>query len=131
MTRKPVVCDANSTVTEAAEIMRDRDIGDVLVERDGRLTGIVTDRDIVVRALATGNDPRRMPLGDIVSGKVTAVKPSDSVEMALQLMRDNAVRRLPVVEDGRAIGIVSIGDLALERDEKSALSEISAAKPNN
>jgi CBS domain-containing protein len=110
--------------------MRKADIGDVIVMANGQICGIVTDRDIVVRAVAEGWDPATTELADICSQDLTTVSPSDSIDRAVQLMRQKAVRRLPVVENGRAVGIVSIGDLALERDPQSALSDISAAPPN-
>jgi CBS domain-containing protein len=131
MTSDPVVCSATATLTDAAREMRDREIGDVLVERDGALCGVVTDRDIVIRAVAVGADPNVARLGDICTRELITVSPSDSVRDAVDLMRKNAVRRLPVVDEGEAIGIVSLGDLAVERDPDSALSDISAAPPNN
>jgi CBS domain-containing protein len=84
----------------------------------------------VVRILAEGRDPAATTLADISSHDLTTVSPEDSVEQAVQLMREKAIRRLPVVEDGRPVGIVSLGDLAVERDPDSALGEISAAPPN-
>jgi CBS domain-containing protein len=111
--------------------MRANDIGDVIVVDDnGKLTGIVTDRDIVVRVVAEGRDPRATRLGDIASRELTVLAPDDPVERAVELMRERAIRRLPVVEQGKPVGIVSIGDLALDRDPDSALADISAAPPN-
>jgi CBS domain-containing protein len=92
--------------------------------------GIVTDRDIVVRGVADGRDPNTVQLGDVLSGDLTAVSPNDSVDHAVQLMRQKAIRRLPVVEAGRPVGIVSLGDLAMERDEGSVLADISEEPPN-
>lgn len=130
MTPNPMTCAATATVAEAAQLMRDGDVGDVLVERDGTVCGIVTDRDIVVRAIAEGLDPKDVTLAGIVSEELVTLSPTDSVEDAVRLMRDKALRRVPVLELGEAIGIVSIGDLALERDPDSALADISAAPPN-
>ena len=110
--------------------MRDSNIGDVIVADNGQICGIVTDRDVVVRATAEGRDPAKTKLADICSQELTTASPSDSVDQAVQLMRRKAIRRLPVVENGRAVGIVSIGDLAQERDPTSALSDISAAPSN-
>jgi CBS domain-containing protein len=124
-------CPHTATVMEAAQRMRDEDIGNVLVERDGDLCGLVTDRDIVVRAVAEGNTGTATTLGDICSRELTTVKPSDDVELAVRLMREKAIRRLPVVDNGKAVGVVSLGDLAMERDEYSALADISEAAPNN
>jgi CBS domain-containing protein len=131
MTPDPVVCHVDASLFEAATAMRDRNIGDVLVERDGALCGIVTDRDIVVRGLAEGNDPGELTLGDIATTELHSVSPDDDVEAVLSKMEASAVRRIPVVERGRAVGILSIGDLATERDRDSALGQISSAPPNN
>jgi CBS domain-containing protein len=131
MTTNPETLPESTTVREAAEAMRANDIGDVVVVDDnGKLSGILTDRDIVVRVVAEGRDPRATRIGDIASRDLTAVSPDDPVDRAVQLMRDKAIRRLPAVDKGKPVGIVSIGDLALDRDPGSALAEISAAPPN-
>ena len=129
VTPDPVTLEVSRTVRDAAELMRAGDIGDVVVVEDGRLVGIVTDRDLVVRVLAVGGGPDDA-IRQAVSGNVVTVSPTDSIERAAQLMSDNAVRRLPVVVDDVVVGIVSIGDLAIERDPDSALADISAAEPN-
>jgi CBS domain-containing protein len=130
MTANPVSLMAASSVAEAARAMRDAHIGDVIVLDNGRICGIVTDRDIVVRAVAEGRDPSTTKLASICSEELTTLSPTDNVEDAIYLMREKAIRRLPVVEGGKPVGIVSIGDLALERDPHSALGHISAAPPN-
>jgi CBS domain-containing protein len=130
MTKTPASLSATSTVADAAHQMRELDIGDVLIEEGGRLVGIVTDRDLVVRALAEGRDATST-LGDIVSAEVVCITPSDSPEDAIRLMRERALRRVPVVENGRPVGILSLGDLAAERDPDSVLGEISTAPPNH
>ena len=130
MTSALVTFPATATAAEAAQGMREWDIGDVLVERDGKVAGIVTDRDIVVRAVAEGRVPSAVKLGEICSDMLVKVAPTDSVEDAIRLMRDNALRRVPVFEGDRAVGIVTLGDLAIERDGGSALADISAAPPN-
>lgn len=120
-----------ATLIEAARLMRDDDVGDVIVlGDDGRLAGILTDRDIAVRAIAAGMDPRSTRVADICSGEPVTVAPGDAVGTAIERMSQNAVRRIPVVDGGRAVGIVSLGDLAIERDPDSALADISAAPPN-
>jgi CBS domain-containing protein len=129
MTTKPASLPATATVADAAQQMRDRDIGDVLVEEGGRLAGIVTDRDLVVRAIAEGRDVTSK-LGDIVSSDVVCITPTETPDDAIRLMRERALRRVPVVENGKPIGIVSLGDLAAERDPRSVLGEISSAPPN-
>jgi CBS domain-containing protein len=130
MTGDPVTLPKDATVVEAARVMRDKGIGDVIVTDGDRAAGIVTDRDIVVRAVAEGQAPESVRLEQVRSGELTAVSPDDPVERAIQVMRDRAVRRVPVVEDGRPIGVVSIGDLAIDRDPDSALADISEEPPN-
>jgi CBS domain-containing protein len=131
MTAHLTTCPPSSMVTAAAKQMREEDIGDVLVvDEDGELLGIVTDRDVVVRVVAEGRDPESTPLGDVISGDPLTIDPEQEVEEAARLMRERGVRRLPVVSDGRPVGVVSLGDLAVERDPDSALAEISA-KPGN
>ncbi|HCT78441.1 MAG TPA: CBS domain-containing protein [Micromonosporaceae bacterium] len=131
MTPEPVCLGAQNTANEAAAKMRDHNIGDVLVTgNNGDLRGVVTDRDLVVRVLARSMDPASTRLGDICSPDPVKVSPQDPVSHAVELMRDKALRRLPVVSDGRLVGIVSIGDLAVQEDPQSALADISAAPPN-
>ena len=130
MSPRPKVLTADATVAEAAEMMRQEDIGDVLVVSEDRLYGILTDRDIVVRALAEGRDPSQTRIGDICSRELTTVAPDDGVGHAVRLMRKKAIRRLPVAEDGEVIGMLTIGDVAVDRDARSALEDISAAPPN-
>jgi CBS domain-containing protein len=130
MTEAPVTLPASSTLEEAARAMRDHDVGSVLVMDGDRVRGIATDRDLAVRGLAEGRDPRQTRLGEICSDRLVSVSPNEPVERAVELVRRYAVRRLPVIDDGRPVGIVSLGDLAVERDPASALAEISAAQPN-
>ncbi len=108
----------------------EKGIGTVLVLGEGQLRGVVTDRDITVRVLADSRDPAATLIGDICSADLVTLGPDDDVTEAVQQVRERAVRRIPVVEDARPVGIVSIGDLALERDEGSALADVSAAPPN-
>ena len=129
LTTDPVTLEVTQTVRDAAELMRAGDIGDVIVVEDGRPVGIVTDRDLVVRVLAIGGGPDDS-IRQALSGNLVTVGPADSIERAAQLMSDNAVRRLPVVGGDALVGVVSIGDLAIERDPDSALADISAAEPN-
>jgi CBS domain-containing protein len=110
--------------------MRESDVGDVIVLEDSRIVGIVTDRDIVVRSLAVGGNPAQTKLGEICSRELTLVSPTDEVASATDLMKDKAIRRLPVVENDRPVGIVTLGDLAIERDRRSVLGQISEAPPN-
>jgi len=131
MTRDPVMVEPDATVKDAARMMRDRDIGALLVADRGQLVGLLTDRDIVVRGIAEKGDPSSTKVMDIVSKEVETVKPNDSVDQAVKKMRSKAMRRIPVVDErGKPVGIVAIGDLAVELDSKSALADISAADPN-
>ena len=131
MTRNPRTLKASDTIATAARVMRDEDIGAVIVTQGNAIGGVVTDRDIVVRAIADGANSKSMQLGDIGSDDVVTVTPGTSIDDAIEIMRMKAVRRLPVVGDaGEPIGILSIGDLAIERDSDSALADISAAEPN-
>ena len=130
MTHDPITVDASTTIAQVARKMREGDTGAILVTEGDRLVGIVTDRDIVVRGLADGRDPDT-PIGEFTSREVRTVTPDQPVEEAIRIMREDNVRRVPVCRDGRPVGIVSIGDLALERDEESALADISAGRSNN
>ena len=130
MTRNPKALTPNATIMEAACAMRDNDIGDVVVLDNGRLCGILTDRDIVVRALAAGCDPNRTSVGEICSRALVTLAPEDSTGQAVRVMREHAIRRLPVEDGGRVVGIVTLGDVAVDADRRSALADISAAPPN-
>jgi signal-transduction protein with cAMP-binding, CBS, and nucleotidyltransferase domain len=124
-----VTLPSSATVTEAAQRMRDSDIGNVVIQDGPGTLGILTDRDITVRSTAEGAPPDDVTVGEICTTDLTTIAPDAPIERAVQMMRERAVRRLPVAEDGRIIGIVSLGDLALERDQSSALADISAAEP--
>ncbi|MEV0383597.1 CBS domain-containing protein [Nonomuraea sp. NPDC050643] len=129
MTAHPASVDIDQPVSVPAALMRDHGTGAVIVNENGRLHGIVTDRDIAVRVIADERGPDT-PVRVACSESVEVVCADTSIEQAVRIMRAHAVRRLPVVEDGRAIGIVSLGDLAMERDPGSALASISAAEAN-
>jgi CBS domain-containing protein len=130
MTRDPRTVDASATLRDAARVMSDSDIGDVVVTDGGKVTGIVTDRDIVVRAVAEGRDPDNTPVSDVATTGVETLEPEASVDDALSRMREKDIRRLPVARNGEPIGIVSLGDLAVEREPDSTLADISAASPD-
>lgn len=122
MTPEPLTLPLDAPLTEAARLMRDEEIGGVLITQNGMLCGLLTARDIVVRAVAEGRDLTGTRLAEICSAGIVTVSPDDATDTALRLMLDRAVRRLPVVEDGRPVGIVSIGDLTSDRDEPTALT---------
>ncbi|MCX4705623.1 CBS domain-containing protein [Streptomyces sp. NBC_01352] len=130
MTSAPVTVEPQTSVTAVARIMRDRDLGAVIVTDGDELRGLVTDRDLVVRSLAEGGDPEQITVAGACSDDLVILTPEDDVDHAVELMREHAVRRLPVVEGGRPVGIVALADLAMERDPDSALGDISAARPN-
>ena len=130
MMPRPLSVDAGASIRQAAEVMRDNDIGDVLVVGDGNLRGIVTDRDIVVRVLAEGREPEATPVAEVCSAELATVEAAAEVDKAAEIMRQRAIRRLPVVDGNEVVGIVSLGDLAREKDPRSALSDISSAPPN-
>ena len=131
MTPDPATCEPADNVRDAAKAMSKGDFGAVVVCEDDQVRGILTDRDIVVRAVAEGKDPDATEVREVFTTDPTTLSPDDSVDDAVTAMREANVRRLPVVEGSAVAGIVSIGDLAVARDEKSALADISAASPNN
>jgi CBS domain-containing protein len=131
MTAMPETVSPTTTLHEAAQRMRDADIGDVLVGKDGGgIQGIVTDRDIAIRAVAEGRDPSTTTVASVLSGDLQSVSPSDTIQVAAARMRSANVRRLPVMEAGRAVGIVSLGDLAIATDSGATLADISVASPD-
>jgi CBS domain-containing protein len=152
MTPGPIGVDYYQSVGDAARTMRDWGIGAVLVVREQALRGLVTDRDLVVRVVAESKGADE-PVGPLSSGDLIGVNagddaavavrlmrehaelavlgPDDDVDQARRLVRERAVRRIPIVQDGTPVGVVSIGDLALDRDQESALSDTSVVPPNS
>ena len=130
MTTNVTCVEPTSTLAEAARLMKQRDIGNVLVAERDKVRGIVTDRDIVVRGIADGCDPTTTKVGDVCSQDLATLAPDASLEEAKKLMADRAVRRLPVVEKGKPVGIISLGDVAIEGSGERPLEEISAAPAN-
>jgi len=129
MTPGPIGVDYRQSIGEAARTMRDWGIGAVLVVRNGSLYGLITDRDLVIRAVAEARAADE-PVGPLSSGDLIGVKADADANEAARLMREHAVRRLPVIEDGQVAGIVSLGDLALRDDPASALAELSRVTVN-
>jgi CBS domain-containing protein len=130
MMRDPVTVREDDTVAKAARLMRQNDTGDVAVLDNGNLVGIITDRDITVRVVAE-DLPLSTQVGEAASETdIVTVNPHASLDEATELMREHAVRRLPVVEKGRLVGMISIGDIAIEKEPRSGLADISAAEPN-
>jgi CBS domain-containing protein len=117
-------------LADAARAMRENNIGDVVVQNSDQLFGIITDRDIVVRGIAEGFRAGITEVKDIASKHVVSIAPDDYVGDAMQIMKDKAIRRLPVVENGEVIGVISLGDAVLQEEPETAAADISAAPPN-
>jgi CBS domain-containing protein len=118
MTPNPRTVSPNDTIQAAARVMQAEDTGAVPVVKDGRVLAVVTDRDIVVRVVAEGGSFSN-PVGDIATKSVVCATPDMSTSEASELMSEHQIRRLPVVEDDRLVGIVSIGDLAVKEGKDS------------
>ena len=118
MTEKPHSIDASASVVEAARLMRDENIGSLPITDDGKLAGMITDRDITTTVVADGADPKATSVGDIGRQDSISVEPDKDLEEALQLMARHQVRRLPVVENGELAGIVTQADIALGENEE-------------
>lgn len=116
MTTDVESAELDTTIEQIATMMRDGDVGAIPVLDDGELCGILTDRDIVVRCIAEGNDPSETTVEDILSDNLKTISPNQDTEQAARLMAELQVRRLPVVEKGQLVGMVSIGDLAVKSD---------------
>lgn len=130
MTTMPIQVRPTTSVGDVAKLMREQDVGSVLVVDDNGVVGVVTDRDLVVRVLADDRGPA-MSVGAAATGRPCCVGPQEEVDTVMEMMRANAIRRIPVVENGQAVGIVSLGDLAEARGQASLLKDISEAEPNN
>jgi CBS domain-containing protein len=129
MTEEVYAVEPQETLRRAAELMATFDVGSLPVCSDQRVLGIVTDRDIVVRGLASGLDPETGCVSDAMTHDVLCCTPQQDLAQAMQLMADHQVRRLPVVDaERRLVGIVSIGDLAVEEPDEvgPTVSAISA-----
>lgn len=124
--RRPhlVVLQPDAPLTDAARAIEQNRIGAVVVQDRGRVVGILTDRDLVVRTLGLGHDPRTIPIRDAMTSEPVTLAPSDTVMDAVRAMRDAGVRRVPLVEEGRCVGIVTLDDLLL--DEAAPLEDLAA-----
>jgi CBS domain-containing protein len=131
MTKNPVALSSDSSVMDAAKAMSDHRIGTVVVMEMDEPKGIVTDRDITVRAVATGKDPSTTKLADIWSQSLAAVRPDQPIEDAIQVMKSHDVKRIVVMSDSHLEGIVSLADLARNNDDADVENDISRAEPNN
>jgi CBS domain-containing protein len=120
MTGSPRSIDASTSVVEAAQLMREGHIGSLPITADEQLVGMITDRDIAMRVVAETADHTNTSVGDVSSRDLVTVEPDEDLDDALQLMARHQVRRLPVVENGRLVGIVAQADIALSENEKTA-----------
>ena len=118
MTEDPRSIGPSVSVVEAARLMREGDIGSLPITDDEKLVGMITDRDITTRVVAEGSDPKVTSVSDVYSRDLISVEPNEGIEEALRLMAHHQVRRLPVVENGRLVGIVAQADIALRESEK-------------
>ena len=122
----------DATLRDVARIMQNQKIGNVIVTNpDGTMCGVVTDRDLVVRGMAAQRDADKTRVADVCTDAVVKLPPTASIDEAVNLMRQHSVRRIPVVTNGKAVGVVTIGDLARAKDPNSALAQISSSPPNN
>ncbi|MDH4140103.1 MAG: CBS domain-containing protein [Coriobacteriia bacterium] len=112
MTTRVVSMPRSATVTEAARMMRDERVGSVLIVENDKLVGILTDRQITHTVIADGLDPREVNVGDVMHEEFVPLEPEMDLLQALRLQRELAMRRLPVVENGTPVGIVSVSDVA-------------------
>ena len=120
MTTNVTKATPENTLVDIAVTMRDENIGAVPVVEDGQLLGIVTDRDIVVRGIADGREPSDTRVEEVLSEEVESVSPDTDVTDAADLMASRQIRRLPVVDDGQLIGMISLGDIAVKHEESTA-----------
>jgi len=131
MTPEPRAVSISSKLQDAAHVMAADAIGNVIVhDAMGRVAGILTDRDLAIRATAQGLDPTTATVEQAFTPEITTLAPTDTVQDAVRQMREKNIRRLAVVEHGKAIGIVSLGDISIETEPGSVLSDISAATPD-
>jgi CBS domain-containing protein len=123
MTSSVRTANREMSLAEVARLMRDGDMGALPVVEGKRLVGIVTDRDIVVRAIADGKD-FSTPIGDVMTTEIYSVKPDDFVFEAIRLMGDKQVRRVPIInEAGALVGIIAMADVALETEDEREIAE--------
>jgi CBS domain-containing protein len=134
MTQSLATCSPDDNAAHVAMIMRDRDIGDVLVVDSGTLCGIITDRDLALLALTTSNDPLHMPIRGIMSENVVTGNPDWTSGRMARTMAKYQIRRLPIVDNGQLVGIVSLADIAIHVNQKrlvsKSLKEISSPTTN-
>lgn len=131
MTANPVSMSSDTPIVQAAKAMSDGQIGSVVVMQHDTPLGIVTDRDIAVRAVAKGDDPSQLRLVDICSTDIAAVRPDQSVDDAIKVMKSHDVKRVLVMDHSKLEGIVSIGDLTARGEGQDVQADLSRSRPNN
>lgn len=132
MTPDPITISADASIRKAAQMMAENDVGTVVVLKErGGLCGVVTDRDVVVRAVAKGLNAEQASIHEICSHELATVTPDTLLDEALAVLRGKAIRRLPVVEGDKVVGVIALGDLAVDRDPESVLGQISRAPANS
>lgn len=136
MTKAVTTIHQDATIQDAARVMQQHNVGSIPVIDANGLVGIVTDRDIVVRNIAAGQDPLSTPVKDVMTSQVTTVTPEEDVRTVSQMMASRQIRRVPVIENQKLVGMVSLGDLATtgitNMEASEALTEISKpSKPLN
>ncbi len=129
MSSPAVTIDVNTPVSAAARAMKSDDIGDVIVVSGGEFRGLLTDRDLAVRVVALGRNPDMTAAGEVYSRDVHGLGPDDDVDLAVELMREHAVRRVPIVDGTSPVGMVTLGDL-VERDGHPAPGDVSRSDRN-
>ena len=131
MTAAPETIELDAPIRDAASLMARSDIGSVIVVEGGQNRGIVTDRDIAIRVVGEGGDPVTTTVSKVMTPFPASIAPTASVHEAVQVMREHDIRRLPVVEAGRPVGMVALADLSWSPEAQRLLADISSAPPNN
>jgi CBS domain-containing protein len=130
MTRDPITMDVNTVISAVARQMRDAFISDVILTEGDRVRGIVTERDILIRAVAEDADPRAITASQVLTRDLVTVAPDDDIKAAEGLMRVHAIKHLPVCDGDRLVGIVALGDIAVEEQPESLFAQIEVDDPN-
>jgi CBS domain-containing protein len=135
MTERVTTANPETTLEEIANMMKNDDTGAIPVVDDGEVIGIVTDRDIVVRCIAQGGDATEMTAEDVVSENLETIDPESDLDEAVEMMSSKQIRRLPVVENGELVGMLSIGDVAVKQGDEEesgrALKDVSKGVKNS
>ncbi len=127
MTRDPKCCLTSETAFDAAQLMKSEDVGPIPIISDREtktLKGIVTDRDLVLKVIAEARDPRSTTAEEVMTTSVITCRSDDDVDRAMELMQQHQVRRIPIVDNGRLVGIISQADVATRVDEPAKTAEI-------